>query len=446
MPVKSLRDLAMAAIFKNIREVEDVGDLPYEAVRPILMRVDHGAQLRQIELNSPQLQGQTAEVWVRLIERDFPLEARNRAYQPKDPKKWYRVWEKYKADQDKFLQQSENTLLSRLTTIKKEEEKNTSKIVELGAIPRSKKCALRGPRTAKTSSTLSFAGGSRTKAVNGASVMRKVRREVKEIAKIHGSLSQPVKAPTARSAVTKAPEAMVNDQKRATLPPYRPALLKEKRVLDPELRWQFAQDPEAGIRYLSEAALEDYQSRASFISDSEESGDSGNTRHKQPAPAAPKPAAPKPAALKSATKPAAARPAAPKAPTNSLQRKFGNSKSAFKAPTAPSGPVIKAHESVTKPKPKSQSQSQPQPQPEQSEPKRVRLRAFPAPDLPTTRTTPEGDEDDGPESGSDVLMRADAKAAAEIERKAPAAAARMTQIYRKRKAVDIFAHPKKRVH
>ncbi|KAL7811521.1 hypothetical protein V8C44DRAFT_330766 [Trichoderma aethiopicum] len=436
MPVKSLRDLAMAAIFKNIREVEDVGDLPYEAVRPILMRVDHGAQLRQIELNSPHLQGQTAEVWVRLIERDFPLEARNRAYQPKDPKKWYRVWEKYKADQDKFLQQSENTLLSRLTTIKKEEEKNTSKIVELGAIPRSKKGALRRPRTAKTSSTLSFAGGSRTKAVNGASVMRKVRREVKEIAKIHGSLSQPVKAPTARSAVTKAPEAMVNDQKRATLPPYRPALLKEKRVLDPELRWQFAEDPEAGSRYLSEAALEDYQSRASFISDSEESGDSGKTQHKQPTPAAPKRATTKP----TSTKPAAARPAAPKAPTNSLQRKFGNSKSAFKAPTAPSAPVIKAHESATKPKTKLQ------PQPEQSEPKRARLRAFPAPDLPTTRTTPEGNEDDGPESSFDVLMRADAKAAAEIERKAPAAAARMTQIYRKRKAVDIFAHPKKRVH
>ncbi|PTB64543.1 hypothetical protein BBK36DRAFT_1123453, partial [Trichoderma citrinoviride] len=219
-PVKSLRELSIMAIFQNIRQVDNIGYLSYETVRSILLRVESAAQLRQIELNSPQIQGQTAELWVRLIERDFPLESRNRAYQPKDPKNWYRVWEKYKVEQEKFLEESENRLKSALNSLRQEEEKKTSKIIELGAIPSSKKGAIKRPH-ARTSNTLSFGGGSRTKTANGASVMRKVRREAKEIAQIHGTLSRPIRTPPARSAVTKAPEAMVNDHKRAALPPYR---------------------------------------------------------------------------------------------------------------------------------------------------------------------------------------------------------------------------------
>ncbi|TFA98088.1 hypothetical protein CCMA1212_010126 [Trichoderma ghanense] len=424
-PVKSLRELAMMAILKNIREVNNIGYLSYETVNFLLRRVDSAAQLRQIELNSPHIQGETAEEWVRLIERDFPLESRHRAYRPKDPKNWYRVWEKYKADQDKFLAQSEDKLKSSLQKFKEEEEKKTSKIIELGAIPSSKKGAIRRSRAKTSSNSLSFGGGSRTKAVNGASVMRKVRREVKEIAQIHGTLSRPIKAPTGRSVVTKAPEAMVNDHKRAALPPYRPANLREPTQLDPELQKEFKNDPECVRSFLLEAALEEYESRASYLSDSEENGDSADSavsQPKQPAPAAPKPAA---------------RPAAPKVPTTALQRKFGGSKSAFKAPAAPSAPVVKAREPV----PKRQLE-----QPEQPEQKRPRLRAFPAPDLPTGPNSPPMDEENAPKDMFDVLKMTDAKVAKDLEAKAPAAKARMAQIYRKRKNVDIFAHPKKRVH
>jgi elongin-A len=434
MPVKSLKELAIMVIFKNIREVDNVGYLNYENVRHILLRVESGAQLRQIELNSPHLQGQTAEAWIRLIERDFPIEARNKPIRPKDPKKWYKVWEKYKADQDKFLRDSEDTLKAQISDWKKVKETNTSKIIELGAIPSSKKGAIRRPR-ARNASSLPSTGGSRTKAVNGTSVMRKVRREAKEITQIHGSLSQPVKAPTAPSTITKAPEAMVNDHKRAALPPYRPALLTEAKELERDLQLKYNGKPEALRNWQAETASKDYHSRSLVLSDSELSSDSADGQPEQSAPAAHKPTA--------APKSTAARPAAPKVPTTSLKRKFGSSKSAFMAPAAPSAPVIKAREPMAKPKPE---QQKPEHKSEQPDPKRPRLRAFPAPDLPTTQTTPCWEKGDEPENAWHVLFHADDEAERKLQEKAPATAARMAQIYRKRKTVDIFAHPKKRVH
>ncbi|EHK25014.1 uncharacterized protein TRIVIDRAFT_18426, partial [Trichoderma virens Gv29-8] len=220
--VKSLRELAIMACLKNIRDIDNIGFLSYETVRDILVKIDNAAQLRQIELNSPQIEGQTAEIWLKLIERDFPLESKTKAYQPRDPKKWYKVWEKYKNEHDTALQESENKLKSALAGLRQDKEKNTSKIVSGKALPSSAKFAIRrytGPREG-SSNALTFGGGSRTKTANGASVMRKVRREVKEIANIHGSLSRPIKAPSKRP-VMKAPVAMVNDHKRAAQPAYR---------------------------------------------------------------------------------------------------------------------------------------------------------------------------------------------------------------------------------
>ncbi|UKZ81051.1 hypothetical protein TrVFT333_008819 [Trichoderma virens FT-333] len=361
--VKSLRELAIMACLKNIRDIDNIGFLSYETVRDIL-----------IELNSPQIEGQTAEIWLKLIERDFPLESKTKAYQPRDPKKWYKVWEKYKNEHDTALQESENKLKSALAGLRQDKEKNTSKIVSGKALPSSAKFAIRrytGPREG-SSNALTFGGGSRTKTANGASVMRKVRREVKEIANIHGSLSRPIKAPSKRPAM-KAPVAMVNDHKRAAQPAYRPA----------------TKEP-AKMSHL-EAALEEFERRATFVSDSE-GEDDGDDDHD---------ALPK-------AKQAAAK-AAPKAPTSSLQRKFGGFKPSVKPATITRAP-----------------ESKPAKDPQKTSPSL----------LPQTRTTPPMDEGSSPQSVEELLEAIDAKHQAAA---APAPAPR------KRKAVDIFMRPKRRM-
>ncbi|RDA93134.1 hypothetical protein CP533_4119 [Ophiocordyceps camponoti-saundersi (nom. inval.)] len=250
MPVKSLMELAAMACIKNIKGLESIGDyLPYHSIRHILLKVDNAYQLRQLEVNSPQLQGETGEIWIKIIEKDFPMEFKNNAYKPPTPDKWYRVWEKYKKEHDAALEESESRLKSALAGLREDKEKNTSKIVERKFLPRAGRVGPKrtfGPRD-HTTSALTFNLGSRTKTNTGASIMRKVRREVKEIATIHGSLSRSVRAGTGASELKKAPAAMIGEYQRAAQPQYKIV----------------AQEP----------VVEQYEQRATFISDSEPEDD-----------------------------------------------------------------------------------------------------------------------------------------------------------------------------
>ncbi|CAG9938473.1 unnamed protein product [Clonostachys rosea f. rosea IK726] len=261
MRVRSLVDLATAACIKNIRGLEGVGDyLPYENVRHILLRVENAHQLRRIELNSPQIEGKTGEIWLKLIEKDFPIEYRARGYKPQDPKKWFKVWEKYKREHDDSVKESAMKLKDAFAGLRQDREKNTSKIVERRLLPRSGATGpprRYGPREG-TSNSLMFGSGSRTKTLSGAGVMRKVRREVKEIANIHGSLSKSVRGPVRHSGVNKAPVSMVNAYKRAARPaqaPSRPPPQEPPRV---------------------PSAVTEHEARATFISDSEDDDNGGD--------------------------------------------------------------------------------------------------------------------------------------------------------------------------
>lgn len=214
----------MVTIFKNIKELSNAGDfLPYDTLRPILLKVDSARQLRQLEINSPQIEGETGEVWLKLIEKDFPMEYRAHLFKPPDSTKWYKVYDKYKRIHDRALQESEAKLREALEGLKEDREKNTSKIVGQKVAPRYVK-KRSGPKD-HTVSTMTFNRGSRTKALTGAGLMRKVRRETKEIANIHGSLSKvtnPSAHRTAARQIRQAPAAMLKDYERAAKPIYRP--------------------------------------------------------------------------------------------------------------------------------------------------------------------------------------------------------------------------------
>ncbi|ODA81879.1 hypothetical protein RJ55_00384 [Drechmeria coniospora] len=248
-PVKSLMELATAVCIKNIRHLQDVGDyIPYGTLREILSRVESAEQLRTIELNSAQIQGKTAELWIKLIEKDFPMEHKANAYKPTSAEKWYKVWEKYKREHDNALAESENKLKMALAGLRQDKARNTSMIVERKYLPRAGHIGPRRPfggRGEMMPSALTFNKGSRTKTHTGASVMKKVRREAREIASIKGRLSSHIRAPARHAAQQRAPAAMIDDHRRAGLPQYR--------VSD----------------HLT-ASADQYQERATFISDSDE--------------------------------------------------------------------------------------------------------------------------------------------------------------------------------
>ncbi|KAF3911769.1 Elongin-A [Arthrobotrys entomopaga] len=98
-PFPTLFELAKRACIRNVDAIDDVGDLPYSIVRPILQKLESPAKLDIIQTNCPQIAEDSAELWQAFIYRDFGPEALE-TYKPKDPQLWNRVYRKLKKEKD----------------------------------------------------------------------------------------------------------------------------------------------------------------------------------------------------------------------------------------------------------------------------------------------------------------------------------------------------------
>jgi elongin-A len=214
-------------------DLNDVGDFEYWKIRPVLLRLDSPAQLHQIETNSPQICGEDAELWRNFIIRDFP-NWELKKYVPKNPLKWYRVYIKYKKEQELEIARDEEVLRASMGQLQKAKETNVSKVVDLrslpkvprdpwmlannGGVPIGRKSGMfkkEGP------GSLSWAGGSKTKMTNGQSVLTRARREAKEISQ-RSKLAKPTHELKGQAGqVRKAPAGMVNEYRRAAEAPIR---------------------------------------------------------------------------------------------------------------------------------------------------------------------------------------------------------------------------------
>lgn len=70
-PIPSLFDLAKRVCIRHINVIDDVGDLPYSVVKPILARVESPDKLKTIQQNCPQLVPEINELWQDFICRDI---------------------------------------------------------------------------------------------------------------------------------------------------------------------------------------------------------------------------------------------------------------------------------------------------------------------------------------------------------------------------------------
>ncbi|KAL9127570.1 MAG: hypothetical protein Q9217_003587 [Psora testacea] len=133
MPVQPLSHMARRACIKNIRQITDVGDTPYEVVRPVLLRIENPEHLRQIEERSPQICGADAEIWRELIKRDIPNWG-TKAHEPKNPSNYYKVYRKLLKESKKEVDQDAQLLKATLDGIKSKQAQNTAKQVELNVV------------------------------------------------------------------------------------------------------------------------------------------------------------------------------------------------------------------------------------------------------------------------------------------------------------------------
>ncbi|KAH7364789.1 RNA polymerase II transcription factor SIII subunit A-domain-containing protein, partial [Rhexocercosporidium sp. MPI-PUGE-AT-0058] len=228
MPAPSLVDSCTKACIKNIRSLIDVGSFEYWQIRTVLQRVESPEQLHQIELNSPQLLGEDAELWQSFISRHIP-NWRSKNYRPKNPKKWYEVYCKYKKEQQEEIARDEEILRTSMMGLKAARETNVSKIVDLKMLPKLPRdprmiannggVPLKGKGFRKEGpSTLNWTSGSKTKMTDGKSVLTRARREAKEISQM-GKLAKPThRLSGPLGQVRRAPEGMVKEYKTAAQP------------------------------------------------------------------------------------------------------------------------------------------------------------------------------------------------------------------------------------
>ncbi|KAJ1327468.1 elongin-A [Microdochium nivale] len=229
MPPKSLFELCTVVCLKHIKEITDIGLTPYPAVRRILLNVNSAAQLRQLELASPHLEGDDAECWTRLIEKDFPVLSKKHNFEPRNPASWHKVYSKYQRLEEETKRAAEEKLKSAFAGIKKVKASKVASVVDfdkrkLPSLPKDgpgTSGARRGPKGQAVASTngLRFTGGTKTKVTDAKSIMRKARREAAAIGARNRLDTN--SANLRRDQLQSAPKGLVNEYKLQARPAAR---------------------------------------------------------------------------------------------------------------------------------------------------------------------------------------------------------------------------------
>ncbi|EKV13476.1 RNA polymerase II transcription factor SIII (Elongin) subunit A, putative [Penicillium digitatum PHI26] len=90
MPAPSLLHLATATAIRFVKDLDDLGAMPYSLARPILLNIHNPEKLHAMELASPHLAEEDEEMWLELIKRDIPEWEK---YQlPENTNDWYGVY------------------------------------------------------------------------------------------------------------------------------------------------------------------------------------------------------------------------------------------------------------------------------------------------------------------------------------------------------------------
>jgi elongin-A len=129
MPVASLYELARQRLIKNIDLLNDVGDIPFSFLEPIIRHIQNPDQLQELEENCPQILGETGEIWRRMIKRDIP-DWEKKPHQPRDPRNWSKVYRKLKKETEMEKKEQEYKLKETMRAIQKDRAVNKTIIVD----------------------------------------------------------------------------------------------------------------------------------------------------------------------------------------------------------------------------------------------------------------------------------------------------------------------------
>lgn len=124
MPAPSLYELARQRIISNIHNLDDIGDLPWTFIGPIIRHVQSPTQLATLEENCPQIKGETGDIWLRFIKRDIP-NWESKPHEPRDPNNWSKVYKRLLRDAEREKAAQEEELRQKMQAMQQKKQGKT---------------------------------------------------------------------------------------------------------------------------------------------------------------------------------------------------------------------------------------------------------------------------------------------------------------------------------
>ncbi|KAJ5933532.1 hypothetical protein N7454_005861 [Penicillium verhagenii] len=212
MPVPSLLQLATATAIKHVKSLDDIGELPYRLVRPILMKVDNPEKLHAMELLSPHLIGEDQELWLDFIKRDIPEWDRIRHELPKESTQWYEIYCDLREDVQRALEADAEQMKMALDGIKSARTRLTPKIIS-------------GAQARASRSSRSIFRARPFSGFSGASAADKKKSAIFSAPRRNNALAVPTKNLSNRaSQVRKAPRSLIEEHRQPSGAPAKSPL------------------------------------------------------------------------------------------------------------------------------------------------------------------------------------------------------------------------------
>ncbi|KAF5865199.1 hypothetical protein ETB97_005103 [Aspergillus alliaceus] len=127
MPPPSLLQLCTATAVKNVKFLNDIGNVPYALARPFLTKIESPEKLRTLELQSPHIIDEDKELWLEFIKRDIP---RWEEYDiPEQSDCWYDLYCDLRERVQREVDEDAERLKLALDGISSERAKNSARFV-----------------------------------------------------------------------------------------------------------------------------------------------------------------------------------------------------------------------------------------------------------------------------------------------------------------------------
>ncbi|KAL2872663.1 elongin A domain-containing protein [Aspergillus lucknowensis] len=128
MSPPTLRQLCTATAIRNVKNLDDIGNIPYALARPFLLKVESPEKLRTLELQSPHIMKDDVELWLEFIKRDIPKW--DEISLPEQPDCWYDVYDDLREQVQKAVDEDAEKLKMALDGISSERAKHSAILVD----------------------------------------------------------------------------------------------------------------------------------------------------------------------------------------------------------------------------------------------------------------------------------------------------------------------------